>query len=91
MVWNDALTLVESTPDGEKWLSIAEVQKICRTQAKQTAGREWRAEVSQYPVLAVNLGLGPRPRGIGNQAIAPAVNDSGYFSGHQDTLSRVAP
>ena len=41
VVWNDALALVKSTPEGEKWPSNAELQKICITQAKQTEGREW--------------------------------------------------
>jgi putative transposase len=50
VVWNDALALVKSTPDGEKWPSNAELQKICITQAKQTEGREWLAEVSNIPL-----------------------------------------
>jgi putative transposase len=50
VVWNDALGLVKSTPEGEKWPSSAELQKICITQAKQTEGREWLAEVSNIPL-----------------------------------------
>ncbi len=50
VVWNDALALVKSTPEGEKWPSNAELQKICITQAKQTEGREWLAEVSNIPL-----------------------------------------
>ncbi|MBD2427280.1 RNA-guided endonuclease TnpB family protein [Phormidium sp. FACHB-1136] len=50
VVWNDALGLVKSTPEGEKWPSSAELQKICITQAKQTDEREWLAEVSNIPL-----------------------------------------
>ena len=50
VVWNDALALVKSTPDGEKWPSSAELQKVCITQAKQTEGRKWLAEVSNIPL-----------------------------------------
>ena len=50
VVWNDALALVKSTPEGEKWPSNAELQKICITQAKQTEGRKWLAEVSNIPL-----------------------------------------
>lgn len=50
VVWNDALALVKSTPEGEKWPSSADLQKICITQAKQTEGREWLAEVSNIPL-----------------------------------------
>ncbi|WP_448525221.1 helix-turn-helix domain-containing protein [Parathermosynechococcus lividus] len=31
VVWNDALALITSTPKGETWLSIAELQKVCIT------------------------------------------------------------
>ncbi len=50
VVWNDALAWVKSTPEGEKWPSNAELQKICITQAKQTEGRKWLAEVSNIPL-----------------------------------------
>ena len=43
VVWNDALALVKSTPEGKTWPSHAESQKICITQAKQTEGRDWLA------------------------------------------------
>ena len=41
VVYNDALALIKAMPEGEKWPSNAELQKICITQAKQTEGREW--------------------------------------------------
>jgi putative transposase len=50
VVFNDALALVKSTSEGEKWPSNAELQKICITQAKQAEGREWLAEVSNIPL-----------------------------------------
>jgi putative transposase len=50
VVWNDALALIKTTPQGEKWPSNAELQKICITQAKQTEGREWLAGVSNIPL-----------------------------------------
>lgn len=50
VVWNDALALVKSTPDGGKWPSIAELQKTCITQAKKTEERGWLAEVSNIPL-----------------------------------------
>ncbi len=49
-MWNDALALIKATPKGEKWLSNAELQKICITQAKKAEGREWLAEVSNIPL-----------------------------------------
>jgi putative transposase len=50
VVWNDALALIKATPQGEKWPSSAELQKICITQAKKTEEREWLAEVSNIPL-----------------------------------------
>jgi putative transposase len=50
VVFNDALALVKSTPEGEKWPSNAELQKICITQAKKTEEREWLAGVSNIPL-----------------------------------------
>lgn len=50
VVWNDALALIKSTPEGQKWPSNAELQKLCITQAKQTEAREWLAEVSNIPL-----------------------------------------
>lgn len=50
VVWNDALVLIKSTPQGEKWPSNAELQKICITQAKKTEAREWLAAVSNAPL-----------------------------------------
>lgn len=50
VVWNDALALIKATPQGEKWPSNAELQKICITQAKKADGRQWLAEVSNIPL-----------------------------------------
>ena len=50
VVFNDALALVKSTPEGGKWASNAELQKLCITQAKPTEGWEWLAEVSNIPL-----------------------------------------
>lgn len=49
-MWNDALALIKDTPEGEKWPSNAELQKICITQAKKAESREWLAEVSNIPL-----------------------------------------
>ena len=49
-MWNDALALLKSTPQGEKWPSNAELQKLCITQAKKTEGRAWLAQVSNIPL-----------------------------------------
>ena len=50
VVWNDALALIKATPQGQKWPSIAELQKTCITQAKRTEERGWLAEVSNIPL-----------------------------------------
>jgi putative transposase len=50
VVWNDALALIKTTPQGKKWPSHAELQKSCITQAKKTEGRAWLAEVSNIPL-----------------------------------------
>jgi len=50
VVWNDALALIKSLPKGEKWPSLADLQKRCITQAKKVEGREWLAEVSNIPL-----------------------------------------
>jgi putative transposase len=50
VAFNDALAVVKATPEGEKWPSNAELQKICITQAKKTEEREWLAGVSNIPL-----------------------------------------
>jgi putative transposase len=50
VVWNAALALIKSLPKGEKWPSLADLQKRCITQAKKREGREWLAEVSNIPL-----------------------------------------
>ncbi len=50
VVWNDALALIKSIPEGEQWPSNAELQKLCITQAKPTEARKWLAEVSNIPL-----------------------------------------
>ncbi|MGB5972086.1 MAG: RNA-guided endonuclease TnpB family protein [Nodosilinea sp.] len=47
VVWNDALALCRQS---EKLPSSAELQKVCITQAKKTAEREWLSEVSNIPL-----------------------------------------
>jgi putative transposase len=49
-VYNDALAWVKSTPNGEKWPSNGDLQKLVITQAKQTKAREWLASVSVVPL-----------------------------------------
>lgn len=50
VVFNDALAIVKATPEGEKWPSNADLQKLVITQAKKTAEREWLADVSVVPL-----------------------------------------
>jgi len=50
VVYNDALAIVRSVQQGEKWPSNAELQKLVITQAKKTAEREWLADVSVVPL-----------------------------------------
>jgi len=50
VVYNDALAIVRSVPQGEKWPSNAELQKLVITQAKKTAEREWLTDVSVVPL-----------------------------------------
>ncbi len=47
VVWNDALALCKKS---EKLPSNGDLQKICITQAKKTALREWLSEVSNIPL-----------------------------------------
>ena len=50
VVYNDALALVKATPEGGKWPSNGELQKLVITQAKQTPTRAWLSEVSNIPL-----------------------------------------
>ncbi len=58
VVYNDALALVKATPEGEKWPSNAELQKLVITQAKQTPERVWLSEVSNIPLQQSVADLG---------------------------------
>ena len=58
VVWNDALALVQSTPQGEKWPSNAELQKLVITQAKRTVERAWLSEASNIPLQQSVADLG---------------------------------
>ena len=58
VVWNDALALIKAVPKGEKWPKNSELQKRVITQAKQTAEREWLAEVSNIPLQQSVADLG---------------------------------
>ncbi len=55
VVWNDALFLCKRS---EKLPSNSDLQKICITQAKKTALREWLAEVSNIPLQQSIADLG---------------------------------
>lgn len=57
-VWNDSLALVQAMPDGEKWPSNSELQKLCITQAKRTVERAWLSEVSNIPLQQSVADLG---------------------------------
>jgi putative transposase len=50
VVYNDALAMVKATPEGEKWPSNSELQKLVITQAKQSEAREWLSSVSVVPL-----------------------------------------
>ncbi|WP_121967611.1 RNA-guided endonuclease TnpB family protein [Leptolyngbya sp. BC1307] len=50
VVYNDALALVKAKPEGEKWPSNAELQKLVITQAKRTEARDWLSSVSVVPL-----------------------------------------
>ena len=54
-MWNDALALCRRS---EKLPSNADLQKLVITQAKQTAEREWLAEVSNIPLQQSVADLG---------------------------------
>lgn len=58
VVWNDALAIVKSTPEGERWPSNGELQKLVITQAKRTVERAWLAEVSNIPLQQSVADLG---------------------------------
>ena len=52
VVWNDALALCQRFyKRGEKYLGVAELQKRCITQAKQSPERSWLAEVSNVSLV----------------------------------------
>ncbi|KKI99153.1 transposase, partial [Prochlorothrix hollandica PCC 9006 = CALU 1027] len=50
VVYNDALAIVRSVPQGAKRPSNAELQKLVITQGKKTAERKWLADVSVVPL-----------------------------------------
>ncbi|MEO0704136.1 MAG: RNA-guided endonuclease TnpB family protein [Cyanobacteria bacterium J06649_5] len=50
VVYNDALALIKATPEGEKWSSNADLQKLVITQAKHTHARAWLSSVSVVPL-----------------------------------------
>ncbi|BAY43158.1 putative transposase [Scytonema sp. HK-05] len=55
VVWNDALALCKQS---EKLPKLGDLQKICITQAKKTALREWLGEVSNIPLQQSIADLG---------------------------------
>ncbi|WP_044077092.1 helix-turn-helix domain-containing protein, partial [Prochlorothrix hollandica] len=74
VVYNDALAIVRSVPQGEKWPSNAELQKLVITQAKKTAEREWLADVSVVPLQQSVQDLGAAFK---NFLRAVAANEKG--------------
>ena len=50
VVYNDALASVKAMPEGERWPSNSELQKLVITQAKKTAPRAWLVSVSVVPL-----------------------------------------
>jgi putative transposase len=46
VVWNDALALIKAIPQGEKWPSNAQLQRLVITQAKKDPSRSWLSGVS---------------------------------------------
>ena len=58
VVYNDALALVRNTPEGEKWPSNSELQKLVITQAKRTIEGAWLVEVSNIPLQQSVADLG---------------------------------
>jgi len=58
VVWNDALALIKAIPQGEKWPSNAELQRLVITQAKQDPSRSWLSGVSVVPLQQSVTNLG---------------------------------
>lgn len=58
VVYNDALALVKSVPEGEKWPKNSELQKLVITQAKKTPERSWLSEVSSISLQQSVADLG---------------------------------
>lgn len=55
VVWNDALALCKKS---EKLPKLGDLQKLCITQAKKTALRQWLSEVSNIPLQQSLADLG---------------------------------
>ena len=58
VVWNEALALVKSIPQGEKWPKNSELQRLVITQAKQDPGKQWLSEVSVVALQQSVIDLG---------------------------------
>ena len=58
VVWNDALARVKAVPQGERWPSNVQLQKLCITEAKKTEQRSWLVEVSNIPLQQSIADLG---------------------------------
>lgn len=50
VVWNDALAIVKSTEQGQKWPSNTQLQAMVIKAAKSTQQRAWLSEVSAVPL-----------------------------------------
>ncbi|MDB9496817.1 RNA-guided endonuclease TnpB family protein [Spirulina major CS-329] len=58
VVWNDALALIKAIPQGEKWPSNAQLQRLVITQAKQDPSRNWLSAVSVVALQQSVMNLG---------------------------------
>ena len=58
VVWNDALALIKAIPQGEKWPSNAQLQRLVITQAKKDPSRSWLSGVSVVALQQSVMNLG---------------------------------
>ncbi|MEA5418296.1 RNA-guided endonuclease TnpB family protein [Spirulina sp. CCNP1310] len=58
VVWNDALALIKAIPQGEKWPSNAQLQRLVITQAKKDPARNWLSGVSVVALQQSVMNLG---------------------------------
>lgn len=58
VVWNSALALVKSVPEGEKWPKNSELQRLVITQAKREPEKVWLSKVSVVALQQSVIDLG---------------------------------